>query len=690
LIWVTAGDIFVIVHSIAILFLFTVLKRIHGGVMRTSLNDAATSRSTAAWALSLIYLASAMRSAQAVPIYTIQNVGLAGPNYSQIVNGSTVSSIQVLQLNNDGHVLGESEQFNSSGNRLGPNAWLFNGASTQLLGLTGPAYSYSTSGETIQGSTAAALNDSGQVAGSSARFDSSGNSLGQDAWIYSGATTTQLGYTGVGYNYAAPGGTYRNSGASQINDGGQVIGFSNRYSSTGADLGSDLWLVSGLTTLQVGLTGANYEYIASGGTVENSSYSDVPSLNSRGQTFGESERFSPTGITLGQDSWCFNGNITQQIGLVGPDYDELITGGTFHSSQAMQLNDNGQVIGNSQRFGTTGGGDDAWLFNGSSTQQIGLTGANYSYNVNNKITPPGPTQIYQASFVGELNNAGQVVGTSVRDDASGNFMGVDSWFYDGKTTRQIGLIGTNYSYASLPGDTFEQSTPTQINIAGQVVGTSNRYDSSRTNLGQDAWFFNGSTTQGIGLTGPATDGSYVSSQPIQLNNFGQVIGTSARGASGRTIAFEDAWLFDSNTDSTFLLQFSVSSTGQSDTSPELLTDGGVVLGWYTLYDGADIEGNDAFYWSETEGFHDLGTLIDGGLTAQGWQYLADVYGSRIPGAAGMTADGSPQYILGDGQLIGQTGASSLFLLAANVPEPAVSAPLALGILLLVRRRQPAS
>jgi len=115
----------------------------------------------------------------------------------------------------------------------------------------------------------------------------------------------------------------------------------------------------------------------------------------------------------------------------------------------------------------------------------------------------------------------------------------------------------------------------------------------------------------------------------------------------------------------------------------VLTASGVVLGQYELFDGSIDEGLHAFYWSESLGFEDLGSLVNGGLSAAEWQNLLNA-----DEAAGMAADGSPVYIAADGNLAGETDDGTAFLLTENVvPEPGAGALLVAGCMSFgVRRR----
>jgi autotransporter-associated beta strand protein len=602
----------------------------------------------------------------ASPTYNIQELGLTGGNYDYALSGGTDQNSSAQQQNSAGQVIGYSSRYTSSGGFLGQDAWLFDGVSNQEIGLTGGIYSNAVSGGILQYSNAVNINDAGQVIGSSLRlpFLSGGSlqtHLGTDAWFFNGSSYQLLGLTGANYSNVNSFGTFESSNAIQLNDSGQAIGDTQRVGSSAS--GQDAFFFDGTTNVPIGFSGGNYSYVSSGKTYQDSA---PQQLNDSGDVIGYSYRFNSSGGALGQDAWLYEGASTQQVGLSGINYSYATAGGTYEASSAQQLNDSGQAIGNSSRYNSSGGslGQDGWLFNGASNQQIGLTGSNYSY------AATGGTYQYTGAQV--LNNSGQAIGYSYRFNSSGGSLGYDSWLFNGTTTQQVGLSGANYSYAA-SGGTYEASVAQQINQSGQVVGNSNRYNSAGGSLGVDAWFSSAGTTEQIGLTGAnysyaAPGGTYQSSYNQHLNNSGQVIGFSQRyGLTGNSLG-QDGWFFDSGTNSTTLLQFSVNSaTNYSYTNPMILTDNGVVLGSYSLFSGSSALGNYAFYWSEAGGFHDLGALVNGGLNAQGWQYLADVYGSSTPGASGTTPSGSPQFILGDGFVTGQTGGNSVYLLSASGP-----------------------
>jgi hypothetical protein len=188
-----------------------------------------------------------------------------------------------------------------------------------------------------------------------------------------------------------------------MNDAGQMLGATNRFNSSGGNLGQDAWIWSGSSTQQIGLTGAAYEYPytgAGGGTYRYSSACNPnPSgwgLNADGQTAGYSQRYNSAGRLMGYDTWVWTGSSTQQTGLTGTGYEYTYTGtggGTYRSSQTTGLNEAGQAVGYNYRYDASGNdnGQDAWFFDPQKSSTTALrfsfrSSDDYSYSQAAKLT----------------------------------------------------------------------------------------------------------------------------------------------------------------------------------------------------------------------------------------------------------------------------------------------------------------
>ena len=274
---------------------------------------------------------------------------------------------------------------------------------------------------------------------------------------------------------------------------------------------------------------------------------------------------------------------------------------------------------------------------------------------------------YQAD-VELLNEAGQVVGSAVRYSGVGATQGQSAWLYNGASTVNVGLTGTEHTR----NDGHRSSDAVFLNEAGQVAGVAERYSGGSSWLGQSVWFYNGSSTNNVGLTGAEYtrfDGRQ-DNQLVALNAAGQVAGTAARYLSGGT----SAWLYDLTLDQTFALDLSVRSDGRAVSRVEYLGDDGLLLGSYELFDIDDTSlGFRAFAFTLDDGAIDLGSLVEGGLDAAGWDSLG-----------GTTEANSLGQIVGFGSLTGGLGSMSYILTPVSaVPVPAAVWLFGSGLLGLV-------
>jgi hypothetical protein len=120
--------------------------------------------------------------------------------------------------------------------------------------------------------------------------------------------------------------------------------------------------------------------------------------------------------------------------------------------------------------------------------------------------------------------------------------------------------------------------------------------------------------------------------------------------------------------------FSERADGFAQSSVRALTDDGWVFGDYHKYDGMNDLGDFAFLWSPQQGFFDLSSLVEGGLSAAGWERLRMV--------TGVYADGT---LFGRG--VTSFGGTMDFVLRPVVPEPTFAAAMAPMMFALVRPRR---
>jgi hypothetical protein len=620
--------------------------------------------------------------------YTIFRLGFADAEHEYAVSGGTSSFSFVNGLSPSGTAAGVSSRYTASGIDLGVDGWFFNGTGTVLVGLSGNNYQYETTGPgggTYRIGEAQYVDGSGhRVSGYSSRYGVSGEALGADAWLFDGVATHVVGLTGAGYEYTTAAGTVRSATSYGMSPAGHVLGQAARYSSSGASLGADVWLSDGTNTSTIGLTGSGYEYTTAAGTFRFGRVPQVSPPNAAGNVLGIAQRYDAAGTNVGQDAWLFDGTSTRLAGLTGPGYEYASAGGTYRFGDPISLTSAGRAIGITKRYTTTGAvlGQDAWLFDGAATKQIGLTGVGYEYTKN------GGTMRSSSPMAAIASSP--VRGYSLRYSSTGGNLGEDAWVADSAGTRLLALTGADYGYAAA-GGTFRRSSTGGMDAAGNVIGQSSRYDASGNSLGVDGWLFNGTTVRQVGLSGSGyeytTGGrTFRSGSPSGLNAAGQMTGYASRFTAGGTNLGQAGWFYEPSTGATTPLLFSVrASDNFGTTTPELLTEAGAVLGSYELFAGDTDVGTRAFLWTGTDGMHDLGALVKGGLTARGWSSLADVYGAGQPGAQ---SDGSPNYIAGYGQVTGQVGGQSAFLMS-SVPEPVMTMPVVTLGLLLLRRRRPA-
>lgn len=540
-----------------------------------------------------------------------QVISLVGTGYGSSIGSPEVSSAVPL-YNAQGWVSSRTRWTNPSGNPGYIDTWVWNAAGgTRRIGLIGAGY------ESARQSSPYVLTASGKIGGSSSRA----NGVGAWVWLPDSVngpgTTTEVGLVS-GENVGAFGA--RVSSLQFLNDAGQAAGFSWRYPDGFTQRGQDSWVWNGTTTLPIGLTEANaasgYTFTRGDGT----RFSEPKAQNSAGIVAGVSQRY--TGNAAGSLAWVWDGTTTSPIGTLVPNDTNPIAS----SMQVLAVSGGGQVVGT-----TTIGLEKSvvWVHSAGTSSRIGLVGGVYDQTGTPYSLPNAEAR--------RINDAGMVAGTSRRATAGTAFAN-DAWVYQGGTSTRIGLYGGVY----VDSNGRAGNAPFLMNSSGKVAGIAERFDAPN-NL--DTWYWNGTTTQQIGLTG----GIYLfpngkqRSSPTHLNPSGVVVGYSEVGWNPVSTGLA-RWYFDPATGTSTAMIGSIRTLdGSWSTSVSTLTDDGFVLGSYVLYPAGSFNGETrAFAYRPDVGFVDLATFVNGGLAANGWTVLGSVAStstmSQIVGIGTRSAD----------------------------------------------------
>ena len=188
------------------------------------------------------------------------------------------------------------------------------------------------------------------------------------------------------------------------------------------------------------------------------------------------------------------------------------------TATVIALNAAGQAAGNAQCYlgppiqgYQIDGGQEAWIYTtnilvppygypGWGTTQVGPWWDN-EHNRNDG---------YHKITVLFLNATGQVAGVAQRFNGASADLGQSAWlatpFFDGVQlewdSRDVGLTDTQHTR----NDGYRSNNVIALSEAGQVAGNARRFNGGGADLGQSAWFFNGSVTTNIGHMMPWQDG----------------------------------------------------------------------------------------------------------------------------------------------------------------------------------------
>jgi hypothetical protein len=465
--------------------------------------------------------------------------------------------------------------------------------------------------------------------------------------------------------------------------------------------------------------------------------------SSRYFAYGGDSLASSPGLSgsLGTSAWFYNGTSSVETGLYGTGYSYQKTfaplaglsdggTGTFASNADKGVN-NGYQVGTATAYVDTGDsvahsvGADGWVsHNGGPATALGLYNAGitptvdssplaYSYSymtqLNNSTNTIAFTAINRSTNITALNANGVVGGTSTLYQAGSGSLskGSDAWIYtpSGPSTgsyRQVGLLSNGFasggtsSYVSSPSSNTpytRSSTIAYINSAGASVGTSTQYVSSgaggtgNLSTGTIAWYAPaGGAAMPIGVydanhTSVSSLGYTTNSDSVSVvTDTGFVAGSASRYTPGTSTGIgSDAWVYDSNTGQTYILDPNPNSTAAFTSQISYLAPNGVAVGEYKLGSNSYFQ---AFAWSEYSGFIDL--TANTSMTDPNLTELTDAI-SYNPLTGTIITTG--QYVSG-GSVQTPDGGVAFLNATIAVPEPAsFSVVGVLAAVGLLRRRR---
>lgn len=549
-------------------------------------------------------------------------------------------------LTTAGIIGGYSHRYNGGTEITGRAAWAWReGVGTERIGLF--AGSEFTGQQSEQYASITSMNAAGRMVGVSTRYGSGspgGISTGQATWVWDAAFgTVRTGLTGAGYLRADGFAQSDNVGLQQS---GRVRGTSQRYSGLQSS-GQATWVwTQAAGTVRTGLH-SSPEFTRSDG-FEHSAFHSTPDAALR--LVGISNRYAGA-TAAGQATWTWDllGG-TVRTGLFGGL--EFTSSNGTQSSWNQLVTADGRITGSSQRYlGAAGNaGEASWTWDATNgTVRTGL------YSAPEFASDSG----FQRSTTHWVTESGRISGTSTRFNGGSIGLGTATWTWD----ATYGTVRTGL----YDGPEFTASNGTQVSVqsvsnnSGIITGRSTRFMGAAAAMGFATWAWSesaGTVRTGLFDASHTSDAGVQSSTNLALHASGLVLGTSDRYAGGPSVLSQTVWAFDPFDGVLYPLVFSLSDDGRSSTSIVTIAPNDWVLGTYDVFSGNAVSSTNAFIWSVERGFADLGSIVDGGLAANGWSNLFNTYG----------ADGV-ELVIGHGRLLGTHAETQAVFALRGVPGP---------------------
>lgn len=574
------------------------------------------------------------------PSWQFHRIGLVNSQHTGLGGRQTSTA---AAINADSVIIGSSTIYLGASSPRGTSAWVWTPqTSTVRLGF----FDSQEHGGT-QLSEAEGVSPTGTLVVGHSRRSRGSLANGFSAWIWS----PELGTTRLGFLDAEHTGLneYRASGASFVNSAGRVVGSSVRFIA-GVEAGSTAWTwthAEGYT--RTGLFDSAH-------TRADGWQSSVNvQLSESGAAIGTSSRFLGS-ANAGTSAWVWSpGGAQFHLGYLDAEHTRA---NGERVSNPIAVNDAGRVVGHSRRYlGQSQGGSSAWTWTADGGHAtIGLLDADH-------VRSDG----FQSSFSTALNQAGQVIGHSLRYAEGG---GQSAWRWTNGQTQRLGLLDAEHTFSN----GAQISAPIAINQKGNVTGTSARTNGGTATQYTSAWVTDSS---GVAHRTGLFDAAHTSSAGHQWST-PELITESA--VVGRSVRYSvpsypsiTSWYYDLDSKITTPLIFSVSFEGSAWTRVSALTESGWVVGTFFDYDQEPLGIERGFLWSLPNGFTDLGSLIEDGLTPVGWDVLAGTVGAA-----------DLQTIVGNIELSGGLVRGSY---ALTVPAPTSAALISFLVVFAQRRRR---
>lgn len=233
----------------------------------------------------------------------------------------------VQSINDKGQIAGYALVYDSAHKIQGYAGVVFDtntGQTTQLGNLGTNKYG-------LGNSTAASINNAGQVTGYSQIYDSNHNAVGTSAFLWENGQMTNIGNLGTdvaGHGY---------SQGYAINDKGQIVGYSTAYSADHVSQGQAAFIFnSGKMTGLGSLTDALYGTDSLGDGL-----SVATGINNKGQVVGTAQIYDMVTHDKTANTGAFfyaNGKMVDLNSVIRPNSGWVLQG-------AQAINDSGQIVG---------------------------------------------------------------------------------------------------------------------------------------------------------------------------------------------------------------------------------------------------------------------------------------------------------------------------------------------------------